>query len=171
MREKGVLETSGKFRSQRFVHEFASYFADLEACAAFGSYLTKSNVEQIAWKLRRGAHSVISPTERVLLGHWVFGSWGLWVEYCLWRASLDQSTSCGQIASTLAANDNEDLLAIHREVCKAFIARFPDGNRSVFWRRHRRSCLWLTKHDRAWLDAHLKPEIPAVRQQMSLPFE
>lgn len=95
------------------------------------------------------------PLLRLILVHWLFGSWRSYLGRCNWEAVLgaDRRTAPETLnASTVVLL--EESPKSHRDVCLAFLAKQAGASRSAFWRVHPGSLRWLSRYDADWLNFH-----------------
>lgn len=91
---------------------------------------------------------------RVVLIHWLFGSWQAFKERCRWIDCLGLPVGDSR-ARHCEAHDIETMRHLHRAICMERIQEHPAISRLEFTKTEYRSFHWLLHRDRAWLDAQL----------------
>jgi hypothetical protein len=168
----GLVSSQGNLKSNLIIEQFTNFYKDLVNTTEFGPFLTPQSCKRLVAALNT-RNQVIPSTVAVMLGYWLFRSWNFFAAQCQWRSVLESGNAIDQIGrkkpteitsdSVLASTQNS-----HRQTCISFLLGEPSATRSVFWRKHQKSCRWLAQHDKTWLDTQLPGEPEPRSKQIQL---
>ncbi len=102
----------------------------------------------------------VLPFSRLMLVHWLFGSWKVFKQRCQWQDVLDQPGN-GHGATTNEEQNSsrlDEVRHIHRQACLEYKSSCERPTRLGFTRTAQLSARWLLQNDRQWLDE----EIPVL---------
>ena len=108
--------------------------------------------------LSRIARSVLKMERGVVLGrllliHWLFGTWESFEEKCNWMQVMGHCEILQKEKSVAEVIDS--LRSYHRHACMQFMLDNPGCSRLMFLKSTYRSFRWLLHNDPAWLDNQL----------------
>ena len=90
---------------------------------------------------------------RILLIHWLFGTWESFEEKCNWTQVMGHCEMLQKEKSVAEVIDS--LRSYHRHTCIQFMLDNPGCSRLMFLKSTYRSFRWLLHNDTAWLDSQL----------------
>lgn len=159
MRQKGLLKSNGKIRLSAYQEGVASKFQG-DVIQSESTYLLRGVMNN-----RLG-----NPMLRLLLVHWLFGSWQHFKDRCLWESVMgnrSDNTELMQAQSKGKSGDIKILTLNYRQVCLDYKKNNPNATRLAFLRFSNRAFIWLLRHDSSWL-AEQMPFPNSIRKQKEL---
>jgi hypothetical protein len=154
LHQQGLTTRGGKLRRDAYVAKFRQRIGHINAPGLLKRLDAEVEPQTLVNSLWTGTQRR-QPLIRLLLVHWLFGSWQSYLDRCFWEGVL----GAGRLPDGMTGNEhtapplNESLIR-HRDVCLEFLARHVGASRSTFWREHPGSLRWLKRHDAEWLNFH-----------------
>lgn len=148
LKTKELVTKSGKLRKPAFIkafHNFLENFAYIEEVAAL---IANQNQSYLGGTLTSTAPSVA--LRRALLIYWLFGNWDLFLEYCSWGSVFKFKNELKDAEKIMPSKSQS--ADDHYKVCIDFIRQHPNAIKSDFWRARPKSCRWLIRNDKAWIE-------------------
>lgn len=183
LQERGLATHAGCVRTTAFVEDMGDQFRSISTLSQLRACLTRASLHRLARELS-GTPRPRPALVNLLLVDWLFGSWALFRERCVWRAVLDRGEldDCGAPDHAGESRRREsvvgpdwwgrsgdtDLRNAQRTCCLAFLAQRPAARRTEFWRANQKACRWLIRHDTDWINAHLRIARRMRKPQMSI---
>jgi hypothetical protein len=164
----GLVKRGGRIDKHGFTERFRDFYRNLCDTKEFSPHLGERSLMRLA-DLLTGAVQLLPATLTVMLVLWLFGSWGLFRERCVWRNAFQMGAASQDflVMKKSSARDQEKLRATHRQACVDFLQSHPGAIRTEFWHSQPKSCRWLCVHDEEWLALQL-PLNYACHRQMQL---
>lgn len=148
---QGLLTRGGHVDKRAFTEGFRAFYVPLNDAMEFGPFLGERGLLKLADLLTTSALA-LPATLTVMLGFWLFGSWGLFREHCQWRRTIDTTAPLLPTEVTARPEQNRK---VHRQACLEFKGSLPSASRTDFWSAHPKACRWLAQYDGDWLESRL----------------
>lgn len=164
----GLVTKGGNIRRHEFLLSLTGFYAGLAGVESVAQQLAKGRLNSLTRDLTDSVQSRPAVLN-LMLAFWLFGSWELFREHCLWRKAIDSRASAGSIspwsdADMEGENDRTSVQSRHRQVCLDLLHALPQATRTDLWKQNPRSFRWLLQHDSKWIDASLPPARAGANQ-------
>lgn len=166
--EAGLISKGGKVRRQEFSEALTGFYRGLVGVEAVALQLNTQRLNTLTRALTGSVQSLPAMLN-LMLALWLFGSWELFCEHCLWRGAIDTRETvdlrCLPSGDEKATeNDKKSPRTRHRQACMDFLHALPEATRTDFWKQNPRSCRWLIQYDSRWMNTHLPLEKTSITQ-------
>lgn len=148
LKSRELITKKGKLRKPAFTKEFHGFLENFAYIEDVASLINSRSQNHLG-----STHTSTTPSvalRRTLLIFWLFGNWNLFSEYCSWGNVFKMISAQKETEKTRSkkVQNTDD----HYKACIDFLHRNPHAIRSDFWRARPKSCRWLTRNDKAWLE-------------------
>lgn len=155
LRKIGCMTNTGKLKRYLYLEKFRQFYGerferDMQCCMGIGNplHLLKGILTQ----------GEAIPLFRVILVHWLFGTWRAFKQHCLWMETFTQ----GRTSASKLEGKWEALKERYRTACINYLNTTGKG-RSEFLKDDYRAFKWLLNNDRMWLDKQM-PQMRMPKQ-------
>lgn len=164
----GLVTKGGNVRRQEFLLSLTDFYGGLIGVESIAQQLAKGRLNCLTRELTDSVQSRPAVLN-LMLAFWLFGSWELFREHCLWRKATDSRVSVGSISLSSNAdmegeNDRTSAQSRHRQACLDILHALPQATRTDLWKQNPRSFRWLLQYDSRWIDTHLPPDRAGLSQ-------
>ncbi len=165
LHQQGLITPGANLRRDEYLAKYVQRIGRISAPGLLkrvDSVVEPLSLMHGIWPGRYGGQ----PLLRLILVHWLYGSWRSYLGRCNWEAVLgvDRRTA-PETLNAIPVVLLEESPKSHRDVCLAFLAKQAGASRSAFWRSHPGSLRWLSRYDADWLNFHFPASIQRVVQR------
>ncbi len=155
LRQRGLMTRNGKLRNKEYMQEFSHQFGDVSLLGL----TTRRDLTFDAATLVMGLEDLVanSAVHRLMLVFWLFGSWAVFKERCLWEDTfaVGRLDSWQEERNRVEKERFEKLSRQHRDACRKYKESVSNPTRREFWSESQKSMHWLLHNDQQWIDKEL----------------